>query len=168
MISNKVIRATLRKQNDCQSFVTGSFKSQDLDGEPNLRLYKFDRCLSENQHSRKLLGEARTFLRAWLVHSRIQDDSDESCKGTGPFKFAFLFGSSQTQKSEFVNLMNKDSMLQEFLRDLVEPVQFLTISMFFQDQEFILNNRKFDSSKQSQREIGMEIREALRDKGRLV
>jgi len=31
-----------------------------------------------------------------------------------------------------------------------------------------LNNRKFDSSKQSRREIGMEIREALRDKNRLV
>lgn len=40
--------------------------------------------------------------------------------------------------------------------------------MFFQDQEFVLNNREFDSSKQSKREIGMEIREALRDRARLV
>lgn len=40
--------------------------------------------------------------------------------------------------------------------------------MFFQDQEFVLNNREFDSNRQSNREIGMEIREALRDKNRLV
>jgi hypothetical protein len=40
--------------------------------------------------------------------------------------------------------------------------------MFFQDQEFLLNQRQFDSTRQSNREIGMEIREALRDKSRLV
>lgn len=64
--------------------------------------------------------------------------------------------------------MNKNSLLQEFLRDYREPITSLRISMFFQDQEFVLNNRKFDSKKQSRREIGMEIREALRDKNRLV
>jgi hypothetical protein len=64
--------------------------------------------------------------------------------------------------------MNRGSILQEFLQDYKEPIHLLRISMFFQDQEFILNNRKFDSKKQSRREIGMEIREALRDKNRLV
>ena len=64
--------------------------------------------------------------------------------------------------------MNKNSMIQEFLNELEEPVRYLQISMFFQDQEFILNNREFDSNKQSKREIGMEIREALRDRTRLV
>lgn len=36
-----------------------------------------------------------------------------------------MFGSSLTDKSEELNLMNKNSMLQEFLGDLVEPVHFL-------------------------------------------
>lgn len=40
--------------------------------------------------------------------------------------------------------------------------------MFFQDQEFVLNSREFNSTKQSNREIGMEIREALRDRNRLI
>jgi len=40
--------------------------------------------------------------------------------------------------------------------------------MFFQDQEFVLNHKVFKSSKKSQREIGMQIREALRDKRRLI
>ena len=50
----------------------------------------------------------------------------------------------------------------------MEPVKLLRVTMFFQDQEFILNHKVFKSNKKSQREIGMQIREALRDKKRLI
>ena len=83
-------------------------------------------------------------------------------------KFCFLFGSSLTGKSDELNLMNNNSIIQQFMKELKVPLNYLKVSMFFQDQEFVLNNRQFDSKRQSNREIGMEIREALRDKSRLV
>lgn len=79
-----------------------------------------------------------------------------------------MFGSQTTGKSRELNLMHNNSLIQLFLKEFSERLQFLRVSMFFQDQEFILSNREFDSRKQSSREVGMEIREALRDKNRLI
>jgi hypothetical protein len=160
----KVARSLLRTREDCKAFISGVYTEEELQG-PNLRLYNFDRCLSDRQHSRAQQVQTRRFLRAWLMHSKTQEAQPSQQPA---LRFCFLFGSAETLKSEALNLMNKSSLLQEFLRDYKEPIQTLRISMFFQDQEFVLNNRKFDSKKQSRREIGMEIREALRDKNRLV
>ena len=96
-------------------------------------------------------------MRQWFL------ESNESQK-----HFCFIFGSALTNKSESLNLLQKSSLLQDFLKEIDVPIQFLKVTMFFQDQEFVLNHRKFDSNRQSNREIGMEIREALRDKNRLV
>ena len=54
------------------------------------------------------------------------------------------------------------------MKDVKEAITFLKVSIFFQEQEFMLNEKHFDSTRQSHREIGMEIREALRDKSRLL
>lgn len=79
-----------------------------------------------------------------------------------------MFGSALTNKSEDLNLMNTTSLIQNCLKEIRDPITLLRVTMFFQDQEFVLNHRKFDNKNQSNREIGMEIREALRDKNRLV
>lgn len=139
-------------------FLAGAYKNGKLDSiddqfenTANLRLFNFDRCMSESQHSKKIIDDSKQFLRDWLIHSRVNQTMDSVFPNNDAddpiLKFCFLFGSSATLKSEELNLMNKTSLIQEFLNDLAEPIRFLQISMFFQDQEFVLNNREFDSNK---------------------
>jgi hypothetical protein len=72
-------------------------------------------------------------MKAWLLFSKICPSNRESLSSTlqDNFKFIFLFGSTLTEKSEELNLMNKNSMLQEFLNDFPESIKYLQISMFF-------------------------------------
>lgn len=50
-INKKVIKTTLRHEDDCAKFITG-LKKVSVDDESNMRLYKFDKCISESQHSK--------------------------------------------------------------------------------------------------------------------
>lgn len=45
-IAKKVIQTTLRHDDDCSKFITG-LKKVSVDDEANIRLYKFDKCISE-------------------------------------------------------------------------------------------------------------------------
>ena len=100
-------------------------------------------------------------IRAWLLATENEGRSRTN-------HVCFLFGSASTSKSRDMNLMHADSLIQQFIREFPDRFDYLKVSMFFQDQEFVLNQREFNSSKQSNREIGMEIRESLRDKNRLI
>jgi len=41
-----MINTTLRRGDDCQKFISG-LKKVSVDDESNMRLYKFDKCISE-------------------------------------------------------------------------------------------------------------------------
>ncbi len=66
-------------------------------------------------------------MKAWLLFSKISSTNRESLSSTlqDNFKFVFLFGSSSTDKSEELNLMNKNSILQDFLNDFPESIRYL-------------------------------------------
>ena len=68
-----------------------------------MRLYKFDKCMSEYQHSKELIAETSALLRTWLIQSQSVDKRTK--------KFCFLFGSAATNKSEELNLMNNSSII---------------------------------------------------------
>jgi len=88
-----------------------------------MRLYKFDKCLSDYQHSKGILDETNALLRTWFIASKSMSPK--------AYKFCFLFGSSSTGKSEELNLVNSHSIIQHFLRELKEPLKLLKVSMFF-------------------------------------
>lgn len=50
-IGKKIIQTTLRHDEDCSKFITG-LKKVSVDDEANMRLYKFDKCISEQQHNK--------------------------------------------------------------------------------------------------------------------
>lgn len=85
-------------------------------------MFSFDNCVSECQHGRKRVEQSRQFLREWLQHSKVHRQLEDLYPGPEPegqiLKFVFLFGSQATGKSEELNLMNKNSMIQEFVNDL--------------------------------------------------
>lgn len=81
-LSKNLIQNTLRYAKDCPTFLAGTFKQgklDTLDEQPdqqqrkgaNLRLFSFDKCLSECQHPKKAIEEARKCLRDWLIHSKV-------------------------------------------------------------------------------------------------
>ena len=61
-----MIKSLLRYDVDVDKFFMGLYED-----EGNFRLYQFDKCISETQHSRSLTFESWQYLRAWLIHSRV-------------------------------------------------------------------------------------------------
>lgn len=96
-----MIKSLLRYDVDCNKFLNGLYED---DG--NLRMFQFDKCISESQHTRSLNLESWQYLRAWLIHSKVTNAINEH-----PLKFCFLFGSSETNKSDQLNLMHTNSLL---------------------------------------------------------
>ena len=93
-----MIKATLRTREDCCKFVSGHYAN---DPEPNMKMYQFDRCVSDDQHPRRVRDQTKAMLRKWLMHAGSPEAT----------KFCFLFGSSLTGKSDELNLMNNNSII---------------------------------------------------------
>ena len=106
-LSQDLIRTTLRYSKDCQSFLAGAYRSGHLDtfedqlqNTANLRLFNFDVCMSEYQHSKKIVDEAKKYLREWLIYSKVNQTIDSIFPGHEQddpvLKFCFMFGSQAT------------------------------------------------------------------------
>jgi hypothetical protein len=63
-----MVKTLLRYDVDCNKFLNGLYE------EENLRMYQFDKVISESQHTRALNFESWQYLRAWLIHSKINNE----------------------------------------------------------------------------------------------
>ena len=74
-------------------------------------------------------------VRTWLIHSQQQPapNSHDSQNTQRSLRFCFLFGTKPSQKNEQLNLIKKNSLLFNFLREYRKPIEKLCISIFFQD-----------------------------------
>ena len=73
-----------------------------------------------------------------------------------------LFGQTDANKHQLLNVMNQSSIINMSL--VTRSVKFLRVSMFHMGQEYLLSHRTFGTKVQMRREIGMEIREAYRER----
>ena len=73
-----------------------------------------------------------------------------------------LFGQTDACKHQLLNIMNQSSLISMVLQS--KSVKFLRVSMFHMGQEYLLSHRTFGTKIQMRREIGMEIREAYRER----
>jgi len=97
-----MIKTTLAGSQDLSTFISGN-KKVSVDGEANLRLFQFDACLNENQHSKIQIKTGNQYLRQWFINNPDQDEET--------INFCFLFGSGATQKSEEMNFLSTNSLI---------------------------------------------------------
>jgi len=97
-----MIKTTLASSHDLSTFITGNKKVSN-DGEANLRLFQFDACLNENQHSKLQIKTGNQYLRQWFINNPDQNDEI--------LNFCFLFGSGATQKSDELNFLRSNSLI---------------------------------------------------------
>ena len=73
-----------------------------------------------------------------------------------------LFGQTDARKSQLLSVVDDDSLLSNCIRR--RHVKFVRVSMYHHDQEYLLAHKAFANRQQMRREIGMEIREAYRER----
>lgn len=74
----------------------------------------------------------------------------------------FVFGQSDALKTQLLNVMQPNSLINQCLK--ARDVRFLRVSTYHLNQEYLLGHKTFGSKQQMRREIGMELREAFRER----
>ena len=85
-----------------------------------------------------------------------------SNKGSPPKNVIFIFGQTDALKTQLLNVMQSNSMINQCLK--IRDIRFLRVSMYHLGQEHLLAHKSFGNKQQMRREIGMELREAFRER----
>lgn len=79
-----------------------------------------------------------------------------------PNDFVFLFGQHSSNKSDVFNSLKPESLINRFIDTMQEQIKFLRVSLFFQEQEYVITQRSFNQSTSvvTKRELQMDMRQA--------
>ena len=109
-----------------------------------LNVFGFDSCLNEcyghrqinlnNQVVRFLAHDALNRHQSFKASTQGSLDSVDSM----PNDFVFLFGQHSANKSDVFNSLKPESLINRFIDTMQEHVRFLRVSLFFQEQEYVI------------------------------
>ena len=127
----------------------------DSKGRKSLKIFEFDNCIAETKGHSFSLGIEQN--ARWITQHYGEGHLNESAKN-----IVLLFGQTDAAKSQLLNVVSDDSLISNCV--MRKNVQFLRVSMYHLDQEYLLAHKTFANRQQMRREIGMEIREAFRER----
>lgn len=117
-----------------------------------MKVIEFDSCVGETKgHSLQMGLDAHV---KWIVQSNNPRGNEKNV--------IFLFGQADALKQQLLNVMQTNSLINQCLR--VKDIRFIRVSMYHFGQEYLLAHKSFGNRQQMRREIGMELREAFRER----
>ena len=122
-----------------------------------MKVFEFDNCVGETKGHSLALGLDQNVK--WITQGRL---GAAQGKGSAPKNVIFLFGQTDALKSQLLNVMQGNSLINQCLGSI--DVRFLRVSMYHLGQEYLLAHKSFGNKQQMRRESGMELREAYRER----
>ena len=125
-------------------------------GRKTMKVFEFDNCVGETKGHSLSMGLDHNVR--WIT----QANRPTAGKASPAKNVVFLFGQTDAMKHQLLNVMQSNSLINQCLK--TKEVRFLRVSMYHLNQEYLLAHKTFGNRQQMRREIGMEIREAFRER----
>ena len=157
-LQSSLLKILLKAEQDVyncqQAFEEGTGLSKT---RKSMKVFEFDNCIGEtNGHSISIGLQQHV---QWITSNKHDGGKK---RGTEPKNVVLLFGQTDALKQQLLNIVQPDSLISQCLQR--KDIKFLRVSMFHLGQEYLLAHRTFGTKVQMRREIGMEIREAYRER----
>ena len=99
-----------------------------------MKVFEFDNCVGETKGHSLAIGLDANVKWINQVRSAIQ-------KSNPPKNVIFLFGQSDALKSQLLNVMQGNSLINQCIK--AREIRFLRVSMYHLGQEYLLAHKTF-------------------------